>query len=329
MNTDPLISVLMPVKNAAPFLDECLRSIIDQTESNWELLAIDDGSTDSSAEILHQHASTDQRIKVFSNNGNGIIDALRTAYTASHGKLITRMDADDRMTANKLEVLKKNILTAGQGNVAVGQVAYFAEGKLGDGYRKYEQWLNALTATGSNYTDIYRECVIPSPCWMVHRDDLDRCGAFEPITYPEDYDLCFRFYEAGLAVVPCNAVLHHWRDHSARTSRNHPHYADNRFLELKLNWFLRLDHDPQRPLVLWGAGEKGKKLAQLLSSHGIAFHWICNNPNKIGKEIYGSVMQAPESLSTINHPQVIVSVANPHEQAELNAQLTGEVFYFC
>lgn len=329
MSFAPLISVLMPVKNAAPFLAECLDSIIAQNETNWELLAVDDSSTDNSAAILRANADKDPRIKVFTNPGNGIIDALRTAYNASTGNLITRMDADDRMADRKLEVLKNNILTAGKRHVAIGQVSYFAEGALGDGYRRYEQWLNTLTANGTNYMDIYKECVIPSPCWMVFRDDLDRCGAFTPNTYPEDYDLCFRFYDAGLKVVACHEVLHFWRDHSTRTSRNHPHYADNRFLQLKLNWFLRLHRDHECPLVLWGAGQKGKQLAQMLSTLKIDFEWICNNPKKIGKEIYGTMMQEPATFSALSNPQTIVSVSNPQEQAELKQRLTGQVFYFC
>lgn len=319
----------MPVKNAGPFLEECLRSIIDQTETDWELIAVNDGSTDDSPTILNRFAEHDKRINVLDNNGSGIIDALRTAYSNSSGELITRMDADDRMAPRKLETLKQNLLDAGPGNLATGLVEYFSENELGDGYRKYEQWLNGLTAEGNNCTEIYKECVIPSPCWMVFREDLDRSGAFELDTYPEDYDLCFRFYGQGLKVIPTTEVLHHWRDHTSRTSRNHPHYADNRFLELKLNWFLKLDLDPQRPLVLWGAGSKGKSLAKLLTERHVPFHWVCNNPKKIGHLIYGVEMRSEQFLSEQENPQVIVSVANPQEQAELKDLLGERAYFFC
>jgi len=55
-----------------------------------------------------------------------------------------------------------------------------------------------LTAKGNNFQEIYKECVIPSPCWMIYRTDMDKCQAFLPNRYPEDYDLCFRFYENGM-----------------------------------------------------------------------------------------------------------------------------------
>lgn len=319
----------MPVKNAGAYLEECLRSIISQTETDWELIAVNDGSTDNSWQILNDFAGQDDRITILNNNGSGIIDALRMAYTESKGKLITRMDADDRMAPQKLEVLSQNLVEYGKGHLATGFVKYFSETALGEGYMKYEQWLNGLTADGSNYTDIYKECVIPSPCWMVWREDLDCCGAFEPNIYPEDYDLCFRFYEQNLKVVPCNDVLHHWRDHSTRTSRIDPHYADNSFLELKLNWFLQLDHNPKRPLMLWGAGAKGKALAKQLVENGVQFDWVCNNPKKIGHIIYGVEMRSEQLLSEMENPQVIVSIANPQEQMELKNLLGDRAFFFC
>ena len=82
--------------------------------------------------------------------------------------------------------------------MATGLVKYFSETTLGDGYQKYEQWLNQLTLENRNFEDIYKECVIPSPAWMCHRDDLDNCGGFAQQQYPEDYDLCFRFYKNKL-----------------------------------------------------------------------------------------------------------------------------------
>jgi len=92
----------MPVKNTATFLKTCLNSILQQTELYWELIAIDDHSTDTTWQILQDFAKKDKRIKVLQNNGKGIIDALRLAYKNSQGQLITRMDSDDIMRPEKL-----------------------------------------------------------------------------------------------------------------------------------------------------------------------------------------------------------------------------------
>lgn len=331
MSSDnPRISILIPCKNAGSFLKDCLTSILSQTETNWELIVVNDGSTDESKAILEQFEQADKRILVFDNNGSGIIDALRLAYSKSSGELITRMDADDIMFLNKLEVLKRNLISNGLGHVAIGQVKYFSDEELKDGYRYYELWLNGLTESGTNYSDIYRECVIPSPCWMVFREDLDRCGAFSSDQYPEDYDLTFRFFGNGLKVIPCSELLHHWRDHSSRSSRNDPNYADNRFLDLKLKWFLKLSHDASRPLVVWGAASKGKMLSKGLLEAGVEFRWMCNNPNKINKHVYGKLMENVAGINQLENPQVIVAVANKDEQAEIRKQLkVDEAFFFC
>lgn len=320
----------MPVKNAEPWLKECIDSILSQTETNWELIAVDDHSTDNSFEILSEYAVTEKRISVLKNEGTGIIKALRTAYAKSNGLLVTRMDADDKMATAKLATLKRNLLNSGSGSIAVGQVKYFSDEGLKDGYRYYETWLNQLTSKGTNYSDIYRECVIPSPCWMVFREDLDQCGAFEPDTYPEDYDLCFRYYHKGINPIPCNEVLHHWRDHSTRTSRNDPNYADNRFLDLKLKWFLEIDHNRTKLLVVWGASSKGKALARGLKESNTEFNWVCNNPNKIGKVIYGKEIGNSNNAGVLQNAQIIVAVANKDEQQEIRKQtLEADLYFFC
>jgi len=197
------------------------------------------------------YAKKDSRIQVLSNKEKGIIPALQLAFAKSTGQWITRMDADDRMAPEKLAELLKPLSDNGSGNLATGLVKYISTTQLGDGYRRYEKWLNDLTTTSNNYQDIYKECVIPSPCWMCHRDDLIQCGAFDSATYPEDYNLCFRFYKNGLKVHGVKKVLHFWRDHPERTSRQSATYADHRYFDLKLPYFLELDYKSEQPLILW------------------------------------------------------------------------------
>ncbi len=321
-----LISILMPVKNAGPFLEECFTSILDQSYTNWELLAINDHSTDNSLSILNQFASHDNRINVFTNTGSGIIEALRTAYKHSAGRLITRMDADDTMPADKLKELSTALKQAGEGHLATGLVHYFSETELGNGYQRYANWLNTLTTSSKNYEDIYQECVIPSPCWMVYRTDLDHCGGFLPDRYPEDYDLCFRFYEAGLKVIGVSQELHHWRDHSVRASRTDAHYADNRFMDLKVHYFLKLEYTEGDTIVLIGAGKKGKQIARKFLEAGVAFCWVSNNINKIGKDIYGVRIETLESVLLKKRLKVLVAVTGPSDKEELQGELTAMGF---
>lgn len=313
-----LVSILTPFKNTEAFIGECIQSIISQTYTNWELIIIDDHSTDNSYNIVNAFAENEPRIKLLKNTGNGIIDALKLAFKTSTGKFITRMDSDDIMANNKLEVLVNQLKTHGKQHVATGLVQYFSDAGISDGYQQYETWINNLTKTGSNYNEIYKECVIASPCWMLHREDLITCGAFNPNIYPEDYDLTFRFYKHKYKCIPNNQLLHYWRDYSYRTSRTHAHYALNHFIDLKLMHFLEIDYNSDKNLVIWGAGHKGKLIAKTLVEKNIPFTWICDNPNKIGKAIYGVTLQPFMNLASVKNSQSIVTVANKIAQKEIH-----------
>ncbi|PKQ46806.1 glycosyltransferase family 2 protein [Confluentibacter flavum] len=332
----PLISVLIPFKNTEIYLTDCLESVLIQTYKNWEVIIVDDGSTDSSYTLVELYALKDNRIKLYKNTGNGIIDALQLAFKHSQGDFISRMDSDDIMHPNKLNTLATNLMTYGRHHVAVGLVNYFSDEGIKEGYGNYETWLNNLTKTGTNYSEIYKECVIPSPCWMIHRDDLMACDAFNANTYPEDYDLAFRFYKHGFKCIPCNSILHYWRDYSTRTSRTHIHYAQNHFTSLKIHHFLDIDYNKNKTLNIWGAGNKGKIIAKTLVEKNIPFEWICDNPKKIGRDIYGKKLKAFNELKTIENPQSIITVANKKAQTEirtflnvLNMKPIEDYVFFC
>ncbi|WP_040250755.1 glycosyltransferase family 2 protein [Psychroserpens mesophilus] len=332
----PLISILTPFKNTSAFIPECICSIIQQTYEHWELLIVDDHSSDNSYDIVNKFAQEDARVKLFKNSGSGIIDALRIAFEKSSGTYITRMDSDDIMRPEKLDFMLNDLQKYGRKHIALGLVKYFSDSGIGDGYAKYESWLNKLSTEGANYSEIYKECVIPSPCWMVHREDLIACEAFYPNRYPEDYDLTFRFYKNNIRCIPSRKLLHYWRDYSTRASRTDSNYAENHFLELKLHYFLDLNHEASRPLVIWGAGQKGKTIAKLLQKNKISFIWICDNPKKIGKHIYDVELYNFEHLKALKNPQSIITVANSKEQKIIKSyfksiamQPMEDYFFFC
>jgi len=332
----PLVSILIPFKNTANYLEDCLESLLKQTFTSWELLIVDDGSTDDSRIIVQKYTDKDSRIQLFNNQGKGIIEALRTAYSHAKGTFITRMDSDDIMMENKLMELHKSLQSRGRGHLALGKVSYFSEAGIGDGYKRYEVWLNSLTTKGNNFDEIYKECVIPSPCWMVYKTDFDKCNGFTPNTYPEDYDLAFRFFKYGLKCIPTNEVLHLWRDYPLRTSRIDVNYLENSFIELKVNYFLELSYQKEKKLIVWGAGTKGKKIAQLLINKKISFDWICDNPKKIDKLIYNQTLKPIDYLSSVKNPQCIISVANQEAQLGIkqflksyNMNALNDYFFFC
>lgn len=91
--TDPLISVLLPVYNSAPFLGDTLRAILNQTEGNFELLVLNDGSTDDTEAVIHSFS--DSRIRYFRHPNTGLIGTLNRGLQEARGKYIARIDGDD------------------------------------------------------------------------------------------------------------------------------------------------------------------------------------------------------------------------------------------
>ena len=98
---DTLISVCIPIYNASLYLRECIDSILSQSYKDFELLIVDDGSTDNSSAIVHSY--NDPRIRLIQNNHN-YIGSLNLLLKEAKGKYIARMDADDRMCPNRLQV---------------------------------------------------------------------------------------------------------------------------------------------------------------------------------------------------------------------------------
>lgn len=320
----PLVSIILAAKDTAPYLNDCLDSIIDQTYQNWELIAINDHSSDDTPKILEAYSKQDSRVKVFHSDRPKLIPTLKYGYQFAKGDLINRMDSDDKMPQDKLEVLVNEWNKYGKGTIIAGGTEHFVdEGEVGGGFLRYEEWLNDIAKRSVHYQEIYQECVIPSHCWIIHKDDFDKVDGFNPEIYPEDYDLCFRFYKHKLKVIGIDKVLHHWRDRSNRISRTWEEYKDNRYFDMKLRYFYQLDRDKSRPLVLWGAGRNGKDMAKLLQTKGDVFHWVCDNERKIGLDVYGIKMEHYDIINQLENPQIMIVVASPDGKTEIRETLNS------
>ena len=105
-------SVILPVFNGSDFVEEAIRSVLDQSFEDIELLIIDDGSTDGTREIVDSIRKTDNRIKYYYRSHSGLAESLNCGLEYSSGEFIARIDADDRWLADKLSIqntiLKEN-----------------------------------------------------------------------------------------------------------------------------------------------------------------------------------------------------------------------------
>ena len=100
----PLVSVIMPAYNAEKYIGEAIASVRAQTYENWELLILDDGSADRTAEIAQAYAQQDARIQVLRNPQNmGVARTRNRGFDLAQGEWIALLDSDDRWRAQKLE----------------------------------------------------------------------------------------------------------------------------------------------------------------------------------------------------------------------------------
>ena len=102
-----MVSIIVPAYNAEKTLNKCLDSILSQTFHNWELLLIDDGSTDSSGEICDEYAAKDKRVKVFHKENGGVSSARNLGLDNAKGKWITFVDSDDELLQKSFDIIEK------------------------------------------------------------------------------------------------------------------------------------------------------------------------------------------------------------------------------
>lgn len=123
----PKISVLTPVYNAANYIEDAINSVLEQSFTDWEMLCVDDESTDNSLSILYEYQKKDKRIKVFSQKNTGPLGARRLAFEHSTGDYIIYLDADDLFSKDLLQCLYDREIESDADAVAPDMLMRFSD----------------------------------------------------------------------------------------------------------------------------------------------------------------------------------------------------------
>jgi glycosyltransferase involved in cell wall biosynthesis len=210
----PSISVLLPVHNAGRFLRAAVASILAQTHRDFELIAVDDGSTDASGRILDAFAATDSRVRLISRPNTGIVGALNDGLAVARGEFIARMDADDIAEPGRLEQQLAHLLIHPE-IIALGTFARVID-PAGHVVGLHEPpcghdaiLARLLDADGG---------ALLHPSLVFRRSALEVAGAYDPaFCRAEDLDFYFRLsLHGGLANLP--EPLLRYRQHPASTN---------------------------------------------------------------------------------------------------------------
>ena len=308
----PLVSVLFPVRDAASFLDESLASIVAQTLDDFELLVVDDGSSDGTPERLRAWASQDPRIRVLRQEPTGIVAALERGRAHARGAWLARMDADD--VADPVRLERQLELVGSDGDLAgCGcRVRYFPRDELRDGALRYEAWINAAVTPEEIEAALFVECPLAHPTFFLRADAVEEVGGYRDDGRPEDYDLVLRLWRGGHRLGKVPEVLHAWRERPDRLSRTHPRYAPASFLACKIHHLRATLLPPERPAILWGAGPVGKTFARALQRAGARVDaFVDLDPRKIGQEIHGAPVVDTEAGLAMRGPLHLAAVGQP------------------
>lgn len=313
----PLVSVLLPVRNAAATLGECLDSLEAQSLQGAQIVAVDHGSTDDSFELLARRRS----VQVLRHPQGTLLDALNAGLAHCQGRLIARMDADDRCDLHRLEVQAAYLEAHPEMAVCGSQVRLFSETGLSEGYLAYEGWANALLEPADIRRELFVECPLPHPTWMVRSEVYGRLGGYQDASLPEDYHFLLRCAQAGYGLGKVPEVLLHWREHPQRHSRVDPRYNRHAFFKLKAQ-FLDALVLKGRPACVWGAGERARLLIRYLQAEGVKVAWAVGLPSAEGGQAtsaHGVPVIAPDEVPTDLPGPLLACVGSPGVKPEIRA----------
>ncbi|MCC7494722.1 MAG: glycosyltransferase [Fimbriimonadaceae bacterium] len=315
-----MISVLLPVYNAAATLPTALASVLRQSHRDFEVVAVDDGSTDDSLAILRRLAAADPRLRVVAEPHRGLVTTLQAGLERCRGEWLARFDADDLMHRDRLALQH----AAAFDGVLGCAVQTFPRAGLTDGLRRYESWLNSLLTDAAIRRDLFVESPLAHPTVLLPTALLRSVGGYRDCGWPEDYDLWLRLAAAGTRFAKLAPVLHYWRDHPGRLSRGGGPYGRAAFRRCKLDHLLRSHLAERTEVVIWGAGDGGREWSRLLTGAGRrVVAQVDIDPAKIGGQVRGAPVVGPDWLRPRRPELLLLTVGVHGVREQLREQLAG------
>ena len=314
----------MPVFNGAEHLDEALASICSQDELDWELIAVDDGSTDGTAGILARAATKDTRIRPLKRPHRGIVAALNDGVSMASGAFIARMDADDISRPRRLSRQKAFLLENPHIGVVAGKVDYGGDEQAHPGFAHYVDWTNQLLEPGDIFRNRFVESPLIHPSVMFRSELVQRYGGYREGPFPEDYELWLRWLQQGVRMAKLDVPCLWWRERSTRLSRVHARYSQAAFYRCKADYLASwLGSQGIAEVVVWGAGRRTRARAELLTAHGITIGaYVDIDPRKIGNHIHGRPVWDKAELPEVGRCFLLSYVGNRGARQEIASWLT-------
>lgn len=241
-------SIMAPVYNVENFLDKCIRSVLEQGYRNYELILVDDGSTDGSGRICDEYAKRDGRIRVFHKENEGLVLTRDFALRRAEGDYCVFLDSDDWLEKDALAILAENIQRTGCDCVIYDAAKVSEDGEKILYYIRSDEAIckkvfsdrrtvHGIVLTAGGYNSLWRKCVRRA-CF----DGRDY-SAYSAMSYGEDLVRSFEIYENAKTFLFINDVLYLYRRNSTSITRSFQYddaKPDNSTYQLTLRFAKRM-----------------------------------------------------------------------------------------
>ena len=272
--------MLLPVYNDAATVARAVRSIRAQTYPDWELLVLDDGSTDGSMERVEPLSRADPRIRCVRLPHRGLSRTLNVGLETARGRIVARMDADDVSHRNRFATQVECLRSRPEISVLGCRVRIFPRVGISEGMLAYEAWVNSLITPEEIARDIFVESPLAHPSVLVCRHVLEEAGGYGE-GGPEDYDLWLRLHARGCRFAKVPETLLWWMDRPDRISRRSADYSRASFRRCKAR-HLAARLGAGASVILVGNRE-AKRMADLLRENGVQVKGFVDiHPNRVG-----------------------------------------------
>ena len=207
-DTAPKLSIIIPAYNVERFLDKCLESVVQQTYTDFEVVLINDGSTDSTLMMCREWGDRDPRMRLISQENKGLAETRNVGIRAARGTLLMFVDSDDYLEPRAAEILVRALETE-DADVAIGR--FISEDLQGREDKHYAQLGNRVMTPAEAYLKVLFDREVKSFAWgKVYRREL-----FDGVTYPagkllEDYMTTYRLFAKARRVVTTRSLVYHY-----------------------------------------------------------------------------------------------------------------------
>ncbi|MGE7752389.1 glycosyltransferase family 2 protein [Lysinibacillus fusiformis] len=316
----------MTVFNEEKYIKQSIDSILNQTFTDFELIIVDDGSTDSTVDIIKEYK--DERIFLVElKKNNGVGAAIKEGLQYTNREFVAKVDADDVYVENRFQVQLDYLQENKDVSIVDGLIRFFPDNEKVEESQRFhylkniqEKQVNSILSPKEINEKIYWFTCLTHSTLMFRRNIIETVNYNESLKVGEDYDFYYRLNKLGFQIHKIPIVLADIRISEASTTVRERPQMFKSILDIKQNEF---QYALNKDIYIWGTGELGRIVAEYLKSRGWGIKgFIDNNLSIIGKKKYSHNIYPKDILNQNS----FIFVASTYGKFEIANELKEKGF---